>query len=174
MITEMKKGGVLEQINGVQPHQYVEPPKHEGTVEVTGYYMNDFEKKTYTVMTRIREQIKGMEELISKKETSANEKSRLNLELNTLRQKFSYVKDLMYLSINDRLDFWDKSLGVSKGFKIVIPEIQEATVVEIPIELPSHLAEQLKDFIEKALKDKTECTTTKSPRFNSAGNNTLH
>ena len=109
------------------------------------------------------------------KETPANKKGILNSEIRVLKMKFSYVKDPMYFSINDRLDLWDRSLGVSQGFKIVIPEVEEIVqVIEIPIELPPELSEKIKAILEKAAVSKGSCEGCKTSCFTSSGSSAVH
>ncbi len=170
LFDEMRKGGLLELIAGVQDHQYIDPPKHEGMYEFFGQRMNDFEKRAFAVMCRLEQQIQEKTAVASSKETSFNRRGILESEMRTLGKQHNSVRSMMHMSIKDRLNIWDKPLGVSKGFKIVIPEVEAITVIEIAMELP----QERKDAIEAAIRESKSTKGEKAKVYPFPSHSTMH
>lgn len=146
---------IMAEILAVKPDQYIEPEKGKGIFEVLDERMNDFEKAAFTVMKRYQMAIKEKVDLIESGEPKIREKSALEAEINFLRDKRAMVLHLMYFSIQDRLNRWGTPLGVSKGFKIIIPDEEEnQSVKSITIAIPAGviLADILKGAISEAMK----------------------
>ncbi len=134
-------GELFARVIAVNPDQYIEPDKGKGIFEVTGFLMNDFEKKLYTVFRQLVDESNQIRQRLSSNKIPSREVGKAEAELNVLKDKMNSVKGLMYFSISDRLHMWACSIGVSKGWKIIIPdeeaekeEKEEMIVVELPQE----------------------------------------
>lgn len=146
-------GGLTEEIKSVKVTEYVDPSKNGGSFEVIGI-MNDSEKSMFTVLTRVSGSIKEKIELIKKGEISVNESRSLAAEIGDLHDKHRMLKGLLFFSIQDRLNIWNKQLSLSQGFKIVEPIVSEEEICGhcISIEIPGadKIMEVLSSFFKKA------------------------
>ena len=136
----MKMGGALfQEVLAITPAEYVEPEMHEGSFEVTGYFVNDFEKKIYTLMRRIQAEM----EKFDPEDLKDGAKRK---QISVLMDQVTALRHMFYFFISDRLKIWDTNLSVSRGWKIIIPEVKDerpaATTVVIS-------AEALKVILEK-------------------------
>jgi len=170
---EMKAGSVFEQIMAVTPDQYVEPPLAKGTFEVLGYYMNDFEKKAFTIMWNLSAQVKHLRKEFTEGKIGKSNVGKVRAQIRELLDKNEAIKDLMYFYIADRLNMWGTSLGVSKGWKIIIPDEEaEKETVTIAIGVPPELKEVL-EMIEKAIKQAGGLHKTSSGAYVHPGTDTI-
>ena len=129
--------GMGELFTRVNLDQYIEPDKGKGIYELTGFFMNDFEKRLYTVFHQIIDESNQMRQRLSNNEIPSNEVGTIKAELAALKDKMNSVKNLMYFSISDRLNMWACNIGVSKGWKIIIPDEEaEKSETIVAIEFP--------------------------------------
>lgn len=172
-------GGIMAEILAVKPEEYIEPKKSSGTFESIGETMNDFEKKAFTVMERYKVVMKEKFNLIESEEIENKEKEIIKVEIMVLDDKRDMVRGLLYFSIQDRLNLWGVSrLGVSAGFKIIIPDEEanserETTTIAIPIGMI--LQDILKGVLSSALKEKGESGLVEFlAKAGETGKKTLH
>ena len=134
--TQIVEDDVLVRILSVKPEEYIEPKESKGKYEESGFLMNDFEKKVYTVFQEFVNEFADLFEKLSSENHSDEEMAKLQFEVNVARDKAESTRNFMYFIIPNRLNLWGHDLGVSKGWKItfidVEAEVQErATSMEI-------------------------------------------
>lgn len=162
----MEAGELFARILAVKSEDYIEPEKGKGAFELTGHIMSDFEKKVYTVFRQLTAEIDQLRQKMESNEIPKNEIGKIKAELNVLNDKINSTKNFFYFLISDRIKMWGTDIGVSKGWKIIIPDIEAereeiALAVKIPREL-SQLLEALKNAIRSEVKIEKEDTSTVS------------
>jgi hypothetical protein len=156
------KGSLIEEVLWVADDDFVDPPKSGGIFEPLDEQMNNFEKAVFTVMHRLGKEIDSKIEAIKGEEITIKLAREFKVEISECRDKREMLKNLLFLSIQDRLNIWNKTLGVSQGFKIIIPDESECShgiAIELPD--PTSLMELLNKVIrkhsaEKPAEEKTE------------------
>lgn len=173
---EMKifDGPIFVQIREVDPDDYLEPKKSPGIYELTGHVMNDFEKKIFTVFQRIISEMEQLRKDIIESKIAKNDVGKTEAKIRELLDKKRHVKGLLYFSISDRLNMWGTNLGVTSGWKIIIPD-DEAQREEIiaTIEIPKELR-HLFEKIEKAIREGLQEFKTGDVAMHCPGNDTVH
>jgi hypothetical protein len=142
--SNVTEGSLMATVLAITPDQYIEPEKAGGIFEPLEERMNDFEKCLYTVMSQLVAQIKQMEAEIKSEEISIKQAKANSAEIKELNDKRQMLKSLMYLSIQNRLNIWNKHLGVSQGFKIIFPDesaCREGIAIEVP--MPNFISDLL-------------------------------
>lgn len=133
----MNAGNLMTKVMQITSDQFIDPPKNSGIFEVLDERMNDFEKAVYTVMSRTQVSITELEEKRECAKLPSGKKTSLAREAKELEDQFQMLKGILYFSIQDRLNRWGCRLGVSKGFKIVIPE-EEVAIIRISVPSEFH------------------------------------
>jgi hypothetical protein len=178
----MEVGELFARILAVKSEDYIEPEKSKGMFELTGHLMNDFEKKVFTVFRQLHAEINQISKEMEEGRISKNEMGKANAEINVLRDKAHSVKQLFYFFISDRIKMWGCSIGVSKGWKIIIPDMEvEGGDVSAAIHFPrefNQFLEALKNALGGMNKVEDENTSTVSAMVRNMmqqnGNKTVH
>ncbi|NTW27596.1 MAG: hypothetical protein HGA36_04685 [Candidatus Moranbacteria bacterium] len=152
----MDVGELFARILMVNPEDYIEPEKGSGTFELTGHLMNDFEKRIYTVFRQLITENEQIFKKIEADEISKKEMGKVKAELIVLDDKIRSIKHFFYFLISDRIKTWGCSLGVSKGWKIIIPDTEaEKAEIAVALNLPKEFR-QLFEALSMSANSRTE------------------
>lgn len=117
------KNDVIAEILAVTPQEYREPLiEDQISYEFLDQLMNVRERQIYTVIIRYFEKIKEKRDIISDGNILIRDAKKIQDEILIMEEKRFMLKNLLWLSIQSRLNIWGKHLGVYPGFRIGIPE----------------------------------------------------
>ncbi len=114
-------GKLAARVEAITAADFIQPPKRTDCAEIIeGAFLDFHEKQVFTVASQIMAELEMVKEQI--KESKNSKFDSLIRQFHELSDQYRMLTHNMFFSIQDRLDWWGKSIGIGSNFRLVVPE----------------------------------------------------
>lgn len=119
MLKELFENTFLSELQEIERGKFIEPNAEARPEDNIVGEMDELEKAIYTLSNK-KAKLAGMSVLqLSFESLNSDEKTCLTHAALSLKTQSENLKELMWTLIKDRLNLWDRSIGIRRGFKVV-------------------------------------------------------
>lgn len=119
VLNDLIENTFLKELEEIKKSDYINPKDSLESKVVVAGQMNNLEKSLYALSSRKRKFAELTRIKVQFDNCSTDETKGLYLAYLSLRGQDRLLQHMMWVSIKDRFNLWDKSVGVRNDFKVV-------------------------------------------------------